>query len=211
MNFQFLRVNLSNLFRGYVELRENGVNRISTTFESTSFRTLFVFPTACGIRVVGPAGPERKEREETRETSDGARRGVEEEGRQVYMPRDSGPISPVRPNSVWVQEPWSALFGIAVYGRHYLDRPRVGLNDFSEPSDVPPPLPSSVSSPPTIPFPPPPPPPLLSASPRPPLSSPGRGPYVVRLFSQQTDTSLFYPSHIGVGVTPSERQTRYQL
>lgn len=40
------------------------------------------------------------------------RQVTEREGRsggQVYMPRDSGPISPVRPNSVWVQEPWSAL------------------------------------------------------------------------------------------------------
>lgn len=63
---------------------------------------------------------------------DGARgKGPRETERdQVYMPRDSGPISPVRPNSVWVREPWSFLpFGAAVYGRHYLDRPRVGLND----------------------------------------------------------------------------------
>lgn len=46
------------------------------------------------------------------------------------MPRDSGPISPVRPNSARAREPWSFLpFGVAVYGRHYLDRPRVGLND----------------------------------------------------------------------------------
>ncbi|KAL0131241.1 hypothetical protein PUN28_002656 [Cardiocondyla obscurior] len=38
-----------------------------------------------------------------------AKRDVGGKGRQVYMPRDSGTISPVRPNSVWVQEPWSAL------------------------------------------------------------------------------------------------------
>lgn len=77
-------------------------------------RILHLGSQACGIRVVARADPEGRTRERERgeracETSDGARGCERGRGAQVYMPRDFGPISPVKPNSVRVQESWSSL------------------------------------------------------------------------------------------------------
>lgn len=98
------------LFSHRFRLGKHGFNRCFTRSVPGTGSSIWD-PRLVASEFVGSGGPKRgRERKKERacETSDGAR-GRDGTGVQVYMPRDFGPISPVKPNSVRVQESWSSL------------------------------------------------------------------------------------------------------